>query len=91
MKGKLIMRKKYDYFLAVVSDDGSLSYVTKINNTTKSFLCEPGKPAMKFTKTVAEDIHQGMVMNFCPAVIVVSAADCINFFNPVMEGDSGNE
>lgn len=85
------MRKKYDYFLAVIGEDGNFSYVTKVNNANKSFLCEPGKPAMKFTKTVAEDIYFGMIANFCPAVIVVSAADCINFVNPVTEGDAENE
>lgn len=61
---------KYTYYVAILRQDNTVEYVTRIDNSTKSFFCEKGKPAMKFTKTRADDLMFGMVANMCPAVVI---------------------
>lgn len=75
------MKNKYDYFVATINKDGTFNYVTKVDNATKSFFCEEGKPAMKFTKIIAEDLLNGMTLNMYPAVIMTVPSDCISFTN----------
>lgn len=61
---------KYTYYVAILHDDNSLEYVTRVDNSTKTFYCEKGKPALKLTKTRAEDLMFGMVANFCTAAVI---------------------
>ena len=63
-------KMKYKYYLATVCGNGRLQYVTGIQQKGHWFFRDAGKPAMEFTKTVADDIHWGMVLNMFDAVIV---------------------
>ena len=53
---------KYTYYVAILHDDNSIEYVTRIDNSIKMFFCEKGKPAMKFSKTHADDLMYVMVL-----------------------------
>ena len=61
---------KYNYYVAILHSDNSLEYVTRIDNTTKMFFCEKGKPALKFSKTHADDMLYCLVANFRTAVVI---------------------
>lgn len=61
---------KYSYYVAIVHNDNTLEYVTRIDNSTKMFFCEKGKPALKMTKTSADNLMFGMVANMCTAVVI---------------------
>ena len=61
---------KYTYYVAILHDDNSIEYVTRIYNSTKTFYCEKGKPALKLTKTRADDLMFGMVANCCTAAVI---------------------
>lgn len=67
---------KYHYYVAILRDN-TIEYVTRIDNSTKSFFCEKGKPALKFTKTSADNLLFGMVANACPAAVIKVP----NFYN----------
>lgn len=68
---------KYTYYVAILHDDNSVEYVTRIDNETKMFFCEKDKPAMKFTKTHADDLMFGMIANNCTAAVIKAP----NFYN----------
>lgn len=78
------MSLKYKYHVAILHDDNSIEYVTRIDNSTKTFYCEKGEPAKAFTKTSAEDLMFGMVANFCTAA-VVKVPDFYTLSNPKKE------
>lgn len=61
---------KYTYYVAILHNDNSLEYITRIDNSTKMFFCEKGKPALKFTKTNADDMLFCLVANNCNAVVI---------------------
>ena len=77
---------KYKYCVAILRDDNTLSYVTSVDNSTKTFHCEYGKEAKKFSRTTADDLQYGMIANCCPAV-VIKAPDFFNLINPKKEGE----
>lgn len=61
---------KYTYYVAILHNDNSIEYVTRIDNETKMFFCEKGKPALKMTKMRADDLMFGMIANNCPAAVI---------------------
>ena len=61
---------KYSYYVAILHNDNSLEYITRIDNSTKMFFCEKGKPALKFSKTNADDMLYCLVANFRTAVVI---------------------
>lgn len=61
---------KYYYHVAILHPDNSIEYVTRIDNSTKTFYCEKGKPALKMSKTSADDLMFGMVANFRTAAVI---------------------
>lgn len=61
---------KYSYYVAIVHPDNSLEYVTKVDNITKMFFCEKGKPALKMTKTGADNLMFCLVANYRNAVVI---------------------
>lgn len=78
---------KYTYYVAILHDDNSLEYVTRIDNSTKMFFCEKGKPALKMTKTRADDLMFGMVANMRTAVVIKTP----DFYNLSNKGEENNE
>ena len=80
---------KYTYYVAILHNDNSIEYVTRIDNSTKTFYCEKGKPALKLTKTRAEDLMFGMVANCCTAA-VIKTPDFYELSNKESE-DNGRE
>lgn len=77
---------KYQYCVAILRDDNTLSYVTSVDNSTKTFHCEAGKEAKKFSRTTADDLQYGMIVNYCSAV-VIKAPDSFNLINSKKEGE----
>lgn len=71
---------KYSYYVAILHDDNSIEYVTRIDNPAKTFYCESGKPAMKFSKTKADDLMFGMVAN-CRTAVVIKTPDFYTLSN----------
>ena len=63
------MKLKCTYYVAIIRGN-DVEYVTSLDNATKTFLCEKGKPAKKFSKTQADDLMLGMTANFCPAAVI---------------------
>lgn len=75
---------KYSYYVAILHNDNSLEYVTRIDNESKMFFCEKGKPALKMTKTNAENLVFGMVAN-CVTAAVIKVPDFYNLSNKEAE------
>ena len=71
---------KYTYYVAILEPNNTISYVTKVDNATKTFYCEKGKPAKKFKKTLADDLMFGMIVN-CVDAVVIKAPDSRTFTN----------
>ena len=65
---------KYKHFVAIVHPDNSIEYVTRVDNSTKMFFCEKGKPALPMSKTSAEDLMFCMVVNCHTAVVIKAPA-----------------
>lgn len=61
---------KYNHFVVIIEADNRIKYVTRINSTNKVALWEAGKPAMKMTKTAAEDMVFGLVANGFQAAVL---------------------
>ena len=80
---------KYTYYVAILRNDNSIEYVTRIDNETKMFFCEKGKPAMKMTKTQADNLMFGMVANCCTAA-VIKTPDFYNLSNKEEENNEQN-
>ena len=72
---------KYDYYVAILRNGSTPKYVTSIDNETKEFYCENGKKAMKFTKTIAQNLLEGMVSNMITGTILMCPKDCYNLYN----------
>lgn len=64
-------KNEFDYYIALCSDNNTLSYVTDVNYETKQFPCKAGTKALKFGKKKAEDLLYLMTCNNFPAVIIV--------------------
>ena len=62
-------------------------YVTRIDNESKMFFCEKGKPALKMTKTRADDLMFGMVANSRTAVVIKTP----DFYNLSNKEEESNE
>ena len=77
--------KKYSYYVALIESNNHIKYVTEINNATKVARWEAGKPAMKFTKSAAENLVFGLTANCFPAVIL--QAPSFHEFSNSEEGD----
>lgn len=77
---------EYTYYVAILHDDNSIEYVTRIDNSTKTFYCEKGKSALKLTKTRAEDLMFGMVANCCTAA-VIKVPDFYNLSNKEVDNN----
>ena len=77
---------KYTYYVAILHDDNSLEYVTRIDNESKMFFCEKGKPALKMTKTRADDLMFGMVAS-CRTAVVIKTPDFYNLSNKEEESN----
>lgn len=78
---------KYTYYVAILHGDNSIEYVTRIDNSTKTFYCEKGKPARAFTKTQADDLMTGMFFNMCTAA-VIKVPDTYTLMNPDGDNDA---
>ena len=78
---------KYSYYVAILHDDNTLEYVTRIDSEAKMFFCENGKPALKMTKTNAENLVFGMVANCCTAAVIKTP----DFYNLSNKEEENNE
>lgn len=78
---------KYTYYVAILHNDNTIEYVTRIDNSTKMFFCEKGKPALKMTKTNAENLVFGMVANYVTAAVIKVP----DFYNLSNKGEENNE
>ena len=63
---------KHDYYVAIINNDNTLSYVTDVDNSTKTFYYKEGEPAKKFSKDYATDLMESMALN-CYAAVVLTA------------------
>ena len=61
---------RYSYYVAILHHDNTLEYITRVDNSTKMFFCEKGKPALKFSKTHADDMLYCLVVNCRNAVVI---------------------
>lgn len=63
---------KYNYHVGIImhSDHNKIKYVTKIDKQNKCAHWTAGEPAMKFSKTVADDYVYGLVVNGFMAMTV---------------------
>ena len=77
---------KYTYYVAILHPNNTIEYVTRMDNSTKTFYCEKGKPALKFTKTRADDLMFGMIANCCTAA-VIKVPDFYNLYNKEEENE----
>lgn len=77
---------KYTYYVAILHDDNSLEYITRIDNSTKMFFCEKGKPALKFSKTHADDMLYCLVSN-CRNAVVIKTPNFYNLSNKEVENN----
>ena len=77
---------KYTYYVAILHNDNSLEYITRIDNSTKMFFCEKGKPALKFSKTHADDMLYCLVAN-CRNAVVVKTPNFYNLSNKEVESN----
>lgn len=77
---------KYTYYVAILHNDNTIEYVTRIDNSTKMFFCEKGKPALKMTKSYAENLVFGMVANYVTAA-VIKTPDFYNLSNKEAENN----
>ena len=65
---------KYIYHVAIIDHNtNQLRFVTEIMNQTRVAKWEDGKPAKKFTKTLADDLMFGLICNGYDAVVVKAA------------------
>lgn len=64
------MKTKYFYFVAIISEDNSLKFVTRVDNTTRTCLWSDNCQAKVFTKTIADDLMFGLRCNGYNAVVI---------------------
>lgn len=77
---------KYKQYVGIIDSNNKISYVTRTENSTKTFYCEKGKEAKVFTKTGAEDLVYCLVINNYNAV-VLRVPDFYNYVNSSEEKD----
>lgn len=65
------------------------NYVTELNYQTKTARWEKGKKPLKMSKREAEDIAEGLIMNFHSAQIVITFWELDE--NDNLEGGNHNE
>lgn len=75
------MKKKYDYFVAVLNYDGTFSYITETEHLKKTFRCDDGYPAKRLSKEYAENLLEYLISNGYPAIIIKGYADSMYFTN----------
>lgn len=61
--------KKYNYFVAVIQNDNSVSYVTKVDNSTKQAWWAKGEQALEMSKSAAESLLFGLTVNGFRAMV----------------------
>lgn len=85
-------QQRFEYFVGVAVEGDRLKWVTKVDNVSKIWLAEAGKPPLSMSKSVAHSLMECMAMNMTPAVVVEAPKDCINFCNPDnKEGEEDDE
>ena len=65
------MASKYFYYVVVATEDGA-TFVTKVDNATKTAQWDNQEKPMPFTKFYAEDLALGLTLNFYPAFALKS-------------------
>lgn len=68
------------HYVALLEYDGTLTYVTAVDNHTHSAEWEAGKPAIALSANTAEDVAFGLNYNGYKAVII-KAPDFYNLKN----------
>ena len=63
---------RYNYYVAVKKDDGTLKYITKIDKASKSWFAEDGEDAMVFDQLIAKSYVEALCMALTPAVMVMA-------------------
>ena len=76
---------RYNYYVAILHNDNTLKYVTKVDNASKMYFCENGKPALKMTSFKAEDLMTCMVANLRNAVVIKTPDYFIPYNNEVQK------
>lgn len=61
---------KYNYFVGYLTENNKVLFITKIDNASRSWYAENGKPALKFTKTSADNMLFALCVNDVNAVII---------------------
>lgn len=81
---------KCDYVVALMRANGTLNYVTAVDNAAKTYLCESGKPALRMIESRAKNLMYCMACNDCPVAILTVPQGRYQLSNPVceMEGDA---
>lgn len=80
------MRKCKNY-VAIIEYDGTLSYVTGMDNATRIAYWEEGKPALDLSASVADSLMDGLLCNGYKAV-VIKAADFLTLTNSRKENNT---
>ena len=57
-------------YVGIIEPDNSVSYVTSMDDVTKTAMWEAGKAALRMTKIRAEDLYFGLRCNGYKAVII---------------------
>ena len=66
--------KKYNYFVAVIQNDNSVSYVTKVDNGSKQAWWSKGEKAAEMSKSAAESLLFGLTANGFRAMVCQAPA-----------------
>lgn len=73
---------KYKHYVAIIDDETfKLSFVTAMSNKDKIAYWTAGKPAMSMSKSSAEDLQFGLVVNGYRC-LVIKAPDFYEIVNP---------
>ncbi len=72
-------KKKYDYYVGVLTADGC-KFVTSVDYRTKVALWTDGEEALSMSMTCADDLVYGLLMNFHYA-FTVKVPSGIKFHN----------
>ena len=64
------MTFKFDYYVGFVDYDGTIRFVTDIENGSRSWYSKAGQLAKTFKMRTAEEIAFGMSVNGTPAFVV---------------------
>lgn len=62
-------QRKWKYYVAIIPEQGRIKYITSVGpHHTASW--EEGRPAKAFSKEVADDICEGLLLNYITAAVV---------------------